>query len=69
MSTTPGIPADIKRLYARGRDFAEQTINRLGYKDAKSSLEKAIESSKDFGDYNDFDRGAESVLREHGVAP
>lgn len=48
---------------------------RLGYKFARKEIEagriaglrQKVEEASDFGDYDDFDRGAEMALDEHDI--
>jgi len=54
-----------KNAYKRGRDSAEHLIKHHGYKAAKQLIEACITTDE----YGDFDRGAESVIRERSVRP
>lgn len=51
---------DTRSDFERGADHARDCI-RAGTKEVDELLQK-IKEAKEFDDYNDFDRGAESIL-------
>jgi hypothetical protein len=50
--------------FQKGYNFAKLEIEKLGFNEARRKLLSNVECSRDFGTYDDFDRGVEAALSE-----
>ncbi len=57
-------PEKQNNTFKFGYEFAKRTFDENHFKQAIFELESCVEYSKDFGEYDDFDKGVEQAIKE-----
>lgn len=54
-----------KSKFDRGHAWATNVLHAKGMEAGMAEIEPFLESAEDFGDYNDFDRGARKAIEDY----